>query len=383
MRVKVKGDLLRWARQRADITIDKLERRFPKLELWEGDEAEPTFKQLEDFSKAVHVPLGYLFLDQPPHEPLPIPDFRTMGGQAPRRPSPDLLEMLYACQRRQDWYRSYAESNGDEPLAFIGSLATDTPIVQAAAQIRAALKFDLEARAECSTWEEALRLFIGQADSAGILVMCSGVVMNNNHRKLDPEEFRGFALVDVLAPLVFINGTDSKSAQMFTLAHELAHLWSGHTALSNTTVASRDQNAIETWCNRVAAELLAPLEAVRYELQIGGTIEQVVPRLARRFKVSTLVVLQRLRDVGRLTWDAFFVAYEAEKVRLAQLQRIQKKGGGDFYATTGARYSKRFARALIQSTLEGQTEYREAYKLLGISKAETFRELGRTLHFMS
>src|SRR3546814_2814744 len=85
----------------------------------------------------------------------------------------------------------------------------------------------------CRTWEEALRYFIGQADKMGVLVMVSGVVMSNNSRVLDPEKLRGFALADSQAPLVFINGADSKSAQLFTLAHELAPLLIGANAVSH------------------------------------------------------------------------------------------------------------------------------------------------------
>jgi Zn-dependent peptidase ImmA (M78 family) len=379
MRVKVKGTLLQWARERADLGLHDLVKRFPRLPDWESGEADPTLKQLESFANTTHTPFGYLFLPQPPVEPLPIPDFRTLSGKAIRRPSPNLLDMIYACQIRQDWYRDYVTAIGEEPLDFVGSMTTENPVVAAAAEIRATLEFDLEAQRRSSTWEEAFQLFIGHAESAGIMVMCSGVVMNNNHRKLNPEEFRGFALADRLAPLVFINGADSKFAQMFTLAHEIAHLWLGQTALSDTTVASRGQNAVETWCNRVAAELLAPLNVVRSELRRDEELGQTVARLVRRFKVSSLVVLQRLRDARRLTWEEFGVAYEEEKQRLANLPR--PKGGGDFYATTGARYSKRFARALVESTLEGRTLYRDAYRLLGISKSETFQQLGRSLNF--
>ena len=211
--------------------------------------------------------------------------------------------------------------------------------------------------------------------------MCSGIVMNNTHRPLDPEEFRGFALSDGLAPLVFINGADTKSAQMFTLAHELAHIWLGQTALSNTTATSQHQNDVETWCNRVAAELLAPLEIVRSELRPNESLEETVARLVRIFKVSSLVILQRLRDARRLTWDELREAYKRELDRIAKLPKAE--GGGDFYLTAAVRYSRRFTRALVESTLEGRTLYKDALRMLGISKTETFHELGRTVAFGS
>jgi Zn-dependent peptidase ImmA (M78 family) len=361
------------------MSVDDLSSRFPKLDQWESGEVKPTLKQIEDYAKATYAPVGYLFLAEPPQEPFPIPDFRTMAGRGVRQASPNLREMIYACQERQDWFRENARAASADRLAFVGSATLVSPIVETAAVMRQTLAFDLARRRDCKTWTEALRLFISEADRLGILVMCSGIVMNNTHRRLDPEEFRGFALSDDLAPLVFINGADTKSAQMFTLAHELAHIWLGQTALSDTVLISQHQNAVETWCNRVAAGLLAPLEVVRSELRSGELLHQTVARLARSFKVSTLVILQRLRDARRLTWDELRVAYQSELNRIAKLPKPE--GGGDFYLTAATRYSRRFTQALVVSTLEGQTLYRDALRMLGISKTETFHELGRTLAF--
>jgi Zn-dependent peptidase ImmA (M78 family) len=377
-RVAVRPELLRWARERARMSTLELENKFPKLPEWEREEAQPTLKQLEAYARATRTPIGYLFLPEPPQEPLPIPDFRTMAGRDVVRPSPDLLDTIYICQERQSWYSEFAQVTGQPPLPFVGSVNTAVDPIEVATRMRQALRFDLDARRDYPTWAEALRRFIEQADRIGLLVMVSGVVLNNNRRRLDPEEFRGFALSDARAPLVFINGADTKAAQMFTLAHELAHIWLGASALSDASAAALPRNLVEVWCNRVAAELLVPLEVFRAELIRGEALDQSLVRLARRFKVSTLVILRRLLDARRLDRQAFDRAYAEELERLTNRARA---AGGDFYLTTAARVSRRFARALLESTLEGRTLYRDAFRMLGIAKVETFHELGRSLHF--
>lgn len=379
-RIAVSPDMLRWARDRARMDVLALTGRFPKLEAWEAGEVQPTLKQLQDYAHATHAPIGFFFLPEPPVEPVPIPDFRTVADRAVVRPSPDLLDTVYACQERQAWYRDFALVNGTPPLPFVGSLTRNTAPVQAAGRIRQTLGFDLDARRDCRTWAEALRLFIEQAENIGVMVMVSGVVLNNNYRHLDPQEFRGFALADDRAPLVFINGADSKAAQMFTLAHELAHLWLGQTALSDVSAGEMSDNAVEIWCNRVAAELLVPMDMFLAELHAGEPVGETLSRLARRFKVSTLVVLRRLLDAGRMDRNAFFQAYRDELEHLRHIEAAGT-GGGDFYRTTAARVSKRFARALVESTLEGRTLYRDAFRMLGIAKTSTFNEFGRSLNF--
>lgn len=376
MRVDVKPELLRWAYERSGLDDDTIHHRFPHFDKWQKRELQPTLKQLEAFAQATHTPIGYLFLEAAPIEKVPIPDFRTAGNKRIGKPSPDLLETIYISQQRQEWYRDYAMSVKEDPLPFVGTATTKSDVEKTALDIRTALEFSIEERKQAPTWTEALRKFIEQVDRIGVLVMVNGVVGNNNYRKLDPNEFRGFALTDGIAPLIFINGADTKAAQMFTLAHELAHIWLGQSALSDIALVSTPSNDIELWCNKVAAEILVPIKIFRTELKKGEALQDCLSRLARHFKVSTLVILRRLYDAGEISREHFWKSYEEE---LARLLAVQKPSGGDFYLTQGARVGKRFARALIANTLEGQTLHRDAFRLLGFSKLSTFRELGHAL----
>ena len=121
MRVEVKPAILQWAIERAGDRANTLYERFPNLGLWQRGDAQPTLKQLESFAKAAYLPIGYFFLPEPPDEKLPIPDMRTVGGRGVQRPSPDLLDVIYLCQRRQSWYQDYADSIGEESRTFVGS----------------------------------------------------------------------------------------------------------------------------------------------------------------------------------------------------------------------------------------------------------------------
>lgn len=381
-RAAVKPEIIQWARQRAFIEPEDLLARFPKYMEWEAGDTQPTLKQLEKFAKAVYVPVGYLFMDRPPQEELPIPDFRTLDNKQIHAPSPNLLDVVYNCQERQAWFKEFAQITRQPKLPFIGKANLSMKPVDVAQDIRDTIGFTLEARAACKTWEDARRLFIQKADEAGILVMVSGVVLSNNNRKLDTEEFRGFALSDAQAPLIFINGSDSKSGQMFTLAHEIAHLWLNSTGVSNAGAAPLNGfSKEEVWCNAVAAELLVPLQALKNEIREDEQLDKMIARLIKVFKVSTLVMLRRLLDAEFLNKEEFGRAWAYERARLKEI--VEKGGGGgDFYRTTVSRVSKRFTQALITSTLEGQTLYRDAFRMLGVSKTSTFNNLGREVGVM-
>ncbi|MBF0121685.1 MAG: ImmA/IrrE family metallo-endopeptidase, partial [Desulfobacterales bacterium] len=208
----------------------------------------------------------------------------------------------------------------------------------------------------------------------------SSIVGSNSHRKLIVDEFRGFTLSDNYAPLIFINASDSKAAQMFTLAHELAHLLLGASGISDTEVGRISEQNYERWCNEVAAEFLMPINETRQAFQKNAPIDEEIQRLARLFKVSSLVVVRRIYDAGYLNKSEFRKYYRDE---IKKNHSITKgSGGGNFYRTLSARTGKLFARAVLSSTMEGFTLYQDAFRMLGIKKTQTFYEAARELGVM-
>jgi len=380
VRVPVEPTMLTWAADRSGVARGTLQKRFPKLEVWEAGQLDPTFNQLQNFASATHAPLGFLFLTTPPVEQLPIPDFRTLKNSGVARPSPDLLDTIYLCQTRQDWYREHAVAEDFDPVPFIGSVSVGDPVGVVADQIRQSIKFGLTERNSFSNSDDALRHLIDLIEDTGVLVMISGIVGSNTHRGLNVDEFRGFALADPLAPLIFVNGADSKAAQIFTLIHELAHIWAGETALSDARMARKVKNEGELWANEVAAEVLVPLASIRNEYHQNLDVAEL-ERLAKLYKVSTLVVLKRIHDAGFLKWNTYQAWYKDELARIMTLVNAwqQSGGGGNYYYTQPIRISRHFARAVIVDAFEGRTLYRDAYHLLGAAKRETFDNLASEL----
>jgi len=377
----IKAEMLIWARKRAGLEISALKRHFPKLAEWEAGSLQPTLKQLEDFARVVHIPIGYLFLSQPIQETMPISDFRTLADRSNTSPSPNLLDILYLCQQRQDWYRDYARINALPKLDFIGSVTIEDKPAEIAEAIRKTLSISLEDSKHISSFTDALRQLILKVEDIGILVMSSSIVGSNSHRKLDVKEFRGFTLADDIAPIIFLNAADSKSAQMFTLAHELAHLWLGESGLFDVEVYHLPKQNVERWCNAVAAEMLMPIKSVRKEYRQVRPLREEILRIAHLFKVSTLVVLRRLFDAGFIEENQLWQLYNEEIKRIKNLEK-KAKGGGDFYRTLGTRTGKRFARAVLTSTLEGQTLFRDAFRMLGIKNSATLYKTAGTLEII-
>ena len=360
--------MLRWARDRAGFDVNEAAMaagvKPEQFQRWEDGDAQPTFRQAQLVANVLHTPFGYLFLPEAPADEPALPDLRTVGGAPPAaRHSVNLTETIQQAMQRQAWFVEYLQEQGAQALPFVGRFNTSSSAERVAQDIRTVLGVDVEQGQR--TWETYYRELIEAAERAGVLVMRSGIVGNNTHRKLDVGEFRGFAISHSLAPVVFINSSDAPSARLFTLLHELAHIWLGSSGVSNAAPGNISRE--EVFCNAIAGEFLAPASVFA---QLWATASQDLTvrlaELAHRFHVSRFVVMRRALDMGLVNQATYAAFYRAE----LDAFRSAGGGGGSFYRNAGAKNSARFARAVIAEAFSGRLLLRDAGKLLGVQPSK-------------
>lgn len=370
--VAVTQSVLAWALQRADRSYEKTVKKFPKLGAWLSGDALPSLRELEKFASFTHVSLGALIMPEPPDETLPIADMRTRDSKVIERPSGNLLDTIDRYQQFQDWYHDYAREQGAQKLPFLGSVSTQDNPYMVAHRVRELLLLD---RVNATSPDQWRRDIVKALEDVGVLVMMSGIVGNNTHRPLSTDEFRGFCLYDVLAPLIFVNlAGESYGAQNFTLVHEFAHLLAGHSALSGGDHLLGGTSE-EAWCNRVAALALLPDDALAAFDAAQSVQDYRVA--ARRFGVSAEVALHRLYGARRIDEERYGALLEAVRADYGSEKR--HTGGGNYYNTLTTRLGRPLATAIVTSTLEGRMGFTEGFRMIGSHKREVFDELARRL----
>ncbi|MDE0185524.1 MAG: XRE family transcriptional regulator [Candidatus Poribacteria bacterium] len=380
LQITLQPEVLRWARERAKLQPEELAQKMgvklpDRVLKWEHDGA-ISVAQVDRLAKCTYTPLGFLYLERPPDERLPITDFRTREGTPP--PSPDLLETVYLMQRRQAWMRDELIEDGAEPLDFVGAYGLHSLPRDVSTAMRAVLQLTDGWTNTQSTWSGALRLLLDRLDTAGVLDCFNGVVGNNTHRKLNPNEFQGFALADEYAPRVFVNSADFKAAQIFTLAHEFAHLFIGKSGVSNFRILQPASNITERFCNEAAAEFLIPEEKFHELWPHVERANDCYQAIAGRFKVSSVVAARRAFDLNLIGRDVFFRFYQEYDDKEKRSIRESEVGGGNFWSIQRWRIGPRFAAAIVRAVRERRMLYREAYNLTGL-KGETFENMPEKL----
>lgn len=367
-------DVLSWARQRAHISIDALATKLKKtpehLRAWESGDSKPTFKQAQTLALKLHIPFGYLFLSEPPKEKLPIPDLRTIGDDGVDEVSPAFKDLLNDIKRKQSWYRDYVIESGENKFAYLGQFSLTDGVQRVADSIRESLNYTPKDRLKCYTTDDYFKLLTKKIEDIGVLVMRNSVVGSNTSRQLKVSEFRGFAIADEYAPLIFVNSSDANSAKIFTLIHELAHLWINESGISSVDLSKEDENKTEKFCNAVSAEVLVPKDMFVSKWDKSKDVASNATVTAGFFKVSTFVTARRAKELNLIDAGTFFSYYQQaneEFERINKNKREEKSSGGNPYATTWSRNGKRFSRAVVESALGQNLLLRDAGKLLNMN----------------
>jgi Zn-dependent peptidase ImmA (M78 family) len=371
--VNINANMITWAIERAGYELHEFIQKVPTVQGWIEGKKKPTVKQLEAFSKRVYLPFGYFFLPEPPKEKIPFPFFRT-NSQNVSSVSVNIYDTILLMQRRQDWLKEYLIDNGFEPLPFVGKYHDSHNLSEIVSDIRNTLGLQPNWASHFKTWQEALDNLTHKIEDCGIIVAFNGVVENNTSRPINVDECRGFVLVDEIAPFMFINNADGKAAQMFTIVHELAHIWIGQSAGFDFRQLQPADDPIELLCDKVAAEFLVPESAFNGVWDVKPDISFV----ARYFKVSEIVVARRALDTRKIT-KANFISFYREYSNREFIKKQTQSSGGDFYATTKKRLSMTFAAHVNNAVKMNKLLYRDAYSLTSL-KGDTFQKFF-TKHF--
>ena len=379
----VKVSLLQWAMERSDKSVEDLsgKRGLENLEKWLIGDGKPTRLQLEAFSKATYTPFGYLVLSKPPDiQPSPIPHFRTTQSDDLTKRSINLEDTISIIEQRQEWVRDYLKETGAEPLGFVGSVSMNDDPVEVAEKIKTTLNLKKNWAAKYKKWEYAQKHLQQQIENTRMFLSANNIVQNNTSRKLDPKEFRGFVLVDNYAPFIFINKADIGAAQIFTLAHELAHVWIGESASFDLRYLAPARNKLEYVCNKIAAEFLVPTEEIlSFWDQFAQSVDDPYKAVSNHFKVSRIVAARRALDTNRISKDvfnAFYDKYEQQTLAQKQQEELKKKqqktnNGPTFDRTASPRIGKRLLHTIVTAVEEQKLLYHQAYYLTGL-KSKSF-----------
>lgn len=375
----INGDLLRWARERADMSPEQLAGKVgqkpERLLEWESGKDRPTFKQAVRLASVTHVPFGYLFLPERPADEIPLPDLRTVGSNPAEPIDSNTRDLIEDVLFKHSWFVDHLIKHGHDPLLFVGKFKATDNAALVAADIRKTLDLDGAAQASAN-WEIYLRLLIDRAENAGIWVMRTGIVGSNTHRPLSVKQLRGFAIADLFAPLIFINGKDYLAAQIFTFAHELAHIWLGSSGISNLQIGRKDygtSRATEVACNAIAAEVIVPADAFNAAWANNRTAADNYDYLSRFFKVSRIVIARRALDLGKIQEADYSGFYGREQRLWEEESRSDSSEGGNFYNTLPLRNGARFTRAVVSRAVAGDTLLRDAGNLLNMQPASVVK----------
>lgn len=374
--IQIKTSIIRWACNRIGFLYSELSasKDFKRLSNEKDGAVSLTLKQAEKLAKVLRYPFVFLLLDSPVTDidKLPIGDFRSIEGKE-IKPNINLKEQIEYCQNQQDWFSDYVNTCDLDVFKYNGKFSLHDDPQEVGLKLKEFLKITYKLSKNANDYLKRLKIIL---ENNGILVSSSKVLKNTQNR-LSLSDFRGFALYDDNAPLIFINGNDSTSAQIFTLCHELGHIVLGQSGVSD--VVKNNSKKIEKWCNEFAANILMPKNDVIETFDQYINISQFLQDATKLFHVSTNALLLRIYNLNLIDKDTFDKEWAKAKALykdyLKSLQESNGKSSGNYYKTVNSRLSHRLLQSLISSTSVGKTTFRDAAYLLGLKSVSTFDKL--------
>ncbi len=363
--------------QRSRLEVESLARALrvtpERINAWREGIEQPSYAQAKKLAQKLHIPFSQLFVPPPDQIQLPLPDFRR-GPAHGKEPSPELVEAIYDALRKRDWYRAYRHSTPHALCPFVGSATLDHHPEDVAQAIRDFVPVQALQR-QTTKWQQFLTKIVESVESIGILVLRQGYVATNTHRPYDPAEFSGFAIADEVAPVIFLNNRDFVARLSFTLAHELAHIWLGQSALDAELDTFEASTPSEDFCDRVAAELLMP-SSLFVETWQGGDPFERAQEQAFRFKVSAWAALRRAQELGLIREGEYREAF----IRIRRETKKEKRAreGGNFWTNIPIRNSPTFTKVVVQAALRGEMSPKEVASLLNLRLGTALDYLDRT-----
>ena len=370
VRLEVAPAVISWIRNSVGASEEEAARRagttVEQYRRFEAGEISPTIGQLRNLAKSFRQPFG-LFLSATTPEPRrPIPrDFRGHHGVAIPRNDTALSIQLNTAERRRDIALTLYDEIGENPPVFEFQLRKGTDREDAGRQIRETLGLKYEAQRHWRTGERSLSELKSLIEAAGILI--------GQFTRIDLDQARGVSLSEFPLPIIVLNPKDPAVARTFTLMHELVHISlraSGVCNIFEEYDRPPEEQALEIYCNAVAAAALVPadvlseLPVIKSKSGIVEWTEDDIDATKRMFGVSRFVILRRLLDLGRTSLDY----YKLRHVQwLAQLNAIPPNN--DIIVPPHRRAisssGKAFSRLVIRALHENNITLSDAADYLG------------------
>lgn len=376
VKVNISHDVISWIMAQIDLETISAQVKENLLNWYSGTK-QPTYKQIETASKSTGIPFGYFFLKTPPEEDLSLLNYRTVDSIELSKPSRELVDTIHYMEEIQDWAKSDALANGGYKLSFVGGNSRDTNVKKIAADIRNILGLQKNWFTKLNHNEEPFNFVRNAISNTGVIVMLSGIVRNNTRRTLSINEFRAFAIVDDVAPIIFINSNDSKGGKLFSLLHEFVHVCIGENSFFNGNDDNDKVSKIEQICNAVTAEVLVPNDLFKFKWNENTeqTKEKTICELSKFFKCGETVIARRALDNKFINEKLYYKVADEAKEKFNEYKRKQKENpGGNYYNTMSSRIDHVFFNKLLSSVFEGRTQYSEAFKLTNTNRA-SFNEM--------